>query len=54
MSETRKPQINKARTERMKRRSTQELIAYAKSGSLSAAAAIYELEQHRGVKDWGR
>lgn len=37
--------INENRTEKMKRKSTEELKAIIQSGSLSSAAAEYEMER---------
>lgn len=38
-------EINVTRTEKMKRKSTEELKAIIQSGSLSSAAAEYEMER---------
>ncbi len=37
--------INKKRTESMKSKSTDELVEISKSGSLSSAAAEYEIQR---------
>lgn len=43
--------INVKRTEAMKRKSTEELKQIIKNGSLSSAAAQYEMNKRTGVKN---
>lgn len=43
--------INTARKARMQRRSIGELVRFAASGSLSAAAATYEMVQRIGERE---
>jgi hypothetical protein len=41
------------RSEKMKTKSNGELVQIVKSGSLSAAAAEYELRNNRGIRSIG-